>query len=397
MARYKVRTGTLDGKVFLKEVEASTLEEARSRIEEEGLVPLDVRSGGLSWLSIRRRISNSEFLVFNHGFLTLLKAGLQLVEVLETLMKSAGNQVLSAVLERVLKDLRSGKPLSEALRAHPVVFTSLYVSTIAAGERTGDLVPSVKGFIEFQKRMEAVKKKVISAASYPLILAGASFLVVAFLITYVVPSFAGAYMNSSAELPLGTRALMALSNFMKGNILFFPPAMVILFFLFFYYFRTSSGRALLDRLKLRAPGIGDIYKGYSVSKFTRTLGMLLRSGITLPEAMAMSKGVLDNSVLEKKLESAVRKVKEGGSASEAMAGTGFMPEITLRMFTAGERSASLQAMCEEIAEFHDQEVEHRVEVFTKLIEPALMIIMGLIIGAIVVLMYMPIFQLGARI
>ncbi|MBW7956959.1 MAG: type II secretion system F family protein [Deltaproteobacteria bacterium] len=396
MARFKVKTGTMDGRVFLKEVEAANIEEARSRLEEEGLIPLEVRSGGFSMSGFRSRVSGSDFLVFNQGFLTLLKAGLQLVEILETLQKSATSQALSAILERVVKDIKSGHPFSEALKAHPSVFPSLYISTIAAGERTGDLIPSIKGYIDFQKRMEAVRKKVVSAASYPMILAGASLLVVAFLITYVVPSFAGVYMSSESELSFGTRALMAVSDFMRANALFFPPAVFIAIFLLRYYLKTGSGRGFLDRLKLQAPGIGDIYRGYSVAKFSRTLGMLLRSGITLPEAMGMSKSVLDNSVLERKLELAVRKVREGGSASEAMAGAALMPEITLRMFTAGERSASLQAMCEEIADFHEQEVEHRVDVLTKLIEPALMIIMGLVIGAIVVLMYMPVFQLGAR-
>lgn len=397
MARYKVRTGTLDGKVFLREVEASNPEEARDRVEREGLVPIEVLSGRMTLFKGRARVRNSELLVFNQGFMTLLKAGIPLVEVIETLKKSSRNQALSAALDTVIEELRSGSPLSKSLGSSPEVFPLLYVSTIEAGERTGDLIPSIKGYIDFQKRTEAMRKKIVSSASYPLILAGASILVVSFLIAFVVPSFAGVYMNSGAELPLGTRALMAVSDFMKANFLFFPPALVIIFFSLRQYIRTGPGKVLLGRLQLAVPGIGELYRGYEVSKFSRTTGMLLKSGVSLVEALGMSKGVLSNAVLKEKLESVVLRVKQGGSMTDAVAGIDFMPEITLRMLSAGEKSASLQTMCEEIAEFHDREIEHRVEVLTSLLEPALMIIMGIIIGAIVVFMYMPIFQLGARV
>lgn len=384
----------MEGRVSSREVEARSPEEAKAVLREEGLVPMDA---GHALFSRGNGIARGELLLFNQGLHTLLKAGIQLIEAIETLRNNAHGRAFPEVLGRVAKDLRGGRPLSEALGAHPAVFPALYVSTIAAGERTGDLLPSIRGYMEFQKRSEAVRKKVVSAASYPLILAAASLAVVAFLMAYVVPSFAGVYADSGSELPLGTRLLLGASGAVKRNFIYLVPAAVAITLLLRSYARSGPGRDLLDRLKLTAPLVGGIYRGYAVSKFARTLGMLLRSGITLPEAMSMSKGVVANSLLEKRLSAAVKSVKEGGSAAAAIASAGFMPEITLRMFSVGERSASLQSICEDISEYHDQEVEHKVEILTNFIEPALMVIMGLVIGAIVVLMYLPIFQLGARI
>lgn len=398
MAKFMVRAGTLEGKVLLREVESDSVEGVRSMLDKDGLLPLEIRRRGLSvpaLLSRAQKVKGIDMLVFNQCLLTLLKAGLPIIEVLETLKSATRNTTLSRALDRVQNDLKAGKTISEAFLARPEAFPALYASTIAAGEKTGDLIPAIIGYIDFQKRTEEIRKKVFSSALYPLILAASSLAVVGFLLYFVVPSFAEIYLSSGAQLPLGTRVLISAAGFMQSNIIFL--AIFAAGFVFFLrkYLRIDHGRELLDTVKLRCPQLGGIYEGYSLAKFSRTLGMLLKSGVPLPEALAMSKGVLGNRVLERKLSGVIKSVIGGGSASAAMSACALLPEITFRMFSAGEKSASLQSMLDEIAIFHEGDIDYRVGILTGFLEPALMIIMGLVIGGIVVLMYMPIFQLGA--
>lgn len=396
MAKFSIRAGTLEGKLLVREMDASTPEEVRARIEEEGLLPIEIRPKGLTLASLKKGFRREELFTFNQGFVALLKAGLPLLEALEVMKKGGRNRVLSDALARVISDVKAGRTLSEALRANSTVFPDLYSSTIAAGERTGDLVTSIRSYIELQKRMEALRKKIVAAASYPLILAATSLVVIGFLVTYVVPSFAGVYLDQADELPLATRVLLEFSGFFKAYILYIALSGVAGVFMFRHFLRTPKGRALLERLLL-AGRMGELYRGYAISKFSRTFGMLLASGIPVAEAFAMSNGVIDNSLLRRRLSRALARVKEGSTLTDAIGGTGLLPDITMSMFSAGERSASLELMLAEIADFHDQDVEHRVGIITSLIEPALMIVMGLVIGAIVLLMYLPIFQIGARI
>lgn len=399
MAKFLVKAGTMEGKVLNRVIESDSVDGIRGMLEKEGLLALDIRQRSLSipLLKSGQKVKGIDLLVFSQGLVTLLRAGLPVVDSLDILRRGAKNVALAKALECVVRDIRSGKAISEALGLCPYAFPSLYSATVAAGEKTGDLIPAMLGYIDFQKRTEEIRKKVLSSALYPAILAFASLFVVCFLIYFVVPSFSAIYESSGAQLPLGTRVLMAVAHALKSHIVLIAAIAAGAVILITRYLRTEKGRGLLDTIKVRAPWLGEIYQGYAIAKFSRTLGMLLRSGVPLPEALRMSKGVLGNLVLEKKLEGVVDSVIGGGSASEAMEACGLLPEITLRMFNAGERSASLPQMLNEIAIFHEGDLDYKVGMLTGVLEPALMIIMGLLIGGIVVLMYMPIFQLGAGI
>lgn len=398
MARYRVKAATLEGKVFYRDIEAASPGEVGIRLEKEGLYPLNIRPRGLglAFLSGRGE-SKRELLVFNQGFSTLLKAGLSITESLEALKRNSSNARFSMAIEDALAGIRGGQSLSEAMRRRSEFFPDVYIASVAAAERTGDLIPAVRGFIEFQKRVEAIRKKVVSSATYPAVLAAASIIVVAFLLVYVVPSFAGLYSDAGAELPFPTRAFISVTHWIKGNFLYFLAAVAAVLAGLRFYLKTEKGTLFLDSMKLRLPRLGEVYRGYAISKFSRTLGLVLSSGMTLPEGLRLASGVLDNKVLEAKLDSVIRKTEEGSSVSEAFAAEGLLPDVPMSMFSVGERSASLPFILQEIAGYLDEEVGHRVDVLTDLLEPALMIIMGIIIGTIIVLMYLPIFQLGARI
>ena len=398
MGTYIVKVGTPEGRVFRREITADNTEQIAASLEKEGLYPISVRSRrSISLRRFRRKGSDhGNFLAFNQGFVTLLKAGLPVIECLDTLGRTAG-PFFSETIRDTIKRVRNGQMLSEAMAASPQIFSPLYTSIVSAGESTGDLVPSLKGYIEYQKRIEDIRKKVVSSVTYPAVLATASIFVIAFLIVYVVPSFASIYLDSGADLPLPTKLLIWLTQSVEKFLLLILLSIAGASISIFYYFSNENGRARLDSIKLAFPGIGEIYRGYAVSKFSRTLGMLLRSGLPLITGMKMAKAVFNNHVLEERLDRVIRKTRDGGNVSTAMEQEDILPEITLRMFAVGERSASLPDILDEISAYHDQEVDYKVGILTDMIEPALMIMMGIIIGTIVILMYLPIFQLGARI
>jgi type IV pilus assembly protein PilC len=402
MAFFKAKAATHEGNIIFKEIEARSSEEVRLQLEKEGLYPIEIRRAGMrsffgtSLFAGKSSLRRADFLIFNKGLISLLKAGLPVVNALETLRQRIESAYFMEVLKDTIDGVRGGKALSEAMDAHPGVFPPLYTATVSSGERTGDLVPAISSYVEYQKRMEAVRKKVVSCVTYPALLTAASISIIAFLITYVIPTFSRIYIEAGAELPLASSVLIAVAVFARKYFLLF----VMLFFaaaLFLRaYLKSERGALRLDRAKLALPRFGAIYRDYAVSKFSRTLAMVLRSGMHLIGALETSKRVLGNSVLEKEADGVIKRAKEGESVTDALAATSLMRDVTLKMFAAGEKSATLPETLSDIADFLDGEVDYRVGIMTTLIEPLLMVVMGLIIGTIVVLLYLPIFQLGAR-
>lgn len=402
MTKYRVKAATGQGRLVSKEFEVATKEELSTLLEREGLFALEVKTGGgvfaLPALKGRRRtVKSGEFLVFNKGLVALLKAGLPVVECMETLKSQASSEYFRGIVDEAIKGIRRGESLSEAMSRRPGVFTPLYTASVGAGERTGDLVPAITSYINYQQRIEAIRKKVVSSATYPAILTVASLAVIAFLIVHVVPTFSKIYLTAGAPLPLPSRILIAASSFTRRYVIVIAGGIFAAAFLLRAYGRSGGGRRSIDRIKLLLPQLGEIYLSYTIAKFARTLSMVLKSGVHLVHALEMSRGVLRNALLEEKLDYVIKRAKEGETVTGAMKDAGFMPPLTLRMFEVGERSASLSEILIDIASFHDEEVDHKVGIITNLIEPALMIIMGLVIGTIVVLLYLPIFQLGASI
>ncbi len=401
MTVFRVKAGTPDGRVLSRELEAASEEDAGQRLEKEGLFPIDVRPRGgvrsLFSLPGRPAAGFRDFLVFNQGFITLLKAGVPVLDSLDVLRRGCKSQRLAAAIGDAAEEIKNGSSIAESMMKHSEQFPAIYTSTISAGEKTGDLVPSISGYVEYQKRIEALRKKIVSAAMYPLALSGVSAVVIVFLLSYVVPSFAKIYLDSGAALPLPTLALLGATGFLKRHFVFIAAALLAGGFALRAYFNGSAGRRVLDRLKLSTPQLGEIYRGYAAAKFSRTLGMILKSGIPLVQALSMSKGVLGNAVLFEKLDRVIKKASEGAAVTRAIAEEGLLPDVALSMFGVGEKTASLPAILDDVAEFLEQDVNHKVGLITGLVEPALMVIMGLVVGAVVILMYLPIFQMGARI
>jgi len=399
MSRFMVKAATADGRVTSTEVEADSREEVELRLEREGLFPIEVRPRGtasvFSSLLTRRggRVKRSEFLVFNKGLVALLKAGLPVTECLDTLSHLVRNPAFRSAVNDAAGEIRNGRTFSEGLARHPEVFPALYTASIGSGERTGDLIPAITDYVVYQHRIEGLRKKVVSSLTYPAALTGFTSLIIIFLISYVVPRFAKIYGDMGGDMPLPSRMLMALSDFVVTFAPFIVLALASAAVLARLYLKSGPGRLMLDRVKLEFPQLGEIYRSYVVAKFARTLSMILRSGVHIIQALEMSRPVLGNLVMEERLERVITRAREGGSLTSAVSETGLMPEISLRMLGVGEKSASLPAMLSDIADYHDEDVDHKARIITSLIEPALMIVMGVFIGAIVLLIYLPIFYL----
>jgi type IV pilus assembly protein PilC len=402
MPIFKCKLGDETGKIVEKEIEAKDVNSLKERLEKEGWLLFGLTEKRLALPSAIRmpgagRVTIANFIIFNQELVALLKAGLPLLTSLDTLAEKEENSYFKELLRRVAAEVKKGAPLSEALEGAPRVFNKLYISSIKAGEKSGELGTNISRYISYTKRVEELKKKFASASIYPLILLSVAAIVILFLILYVVPSFSQVFIDSGTVLPIPTRILIGLTDFITNNILI----IAILAFISYPFFLVAKKRPeivrWLDIMKIKIPWIGETLKKYSIAKFCRTLATLLKSGEPLVTAIALSAGTLDNSHLEGNILLASERVKEGGSLADALEETGLVPSTALKMIMVGESSGALDEMFENVAELFEEEVDRRLNLVTTAIEPILMLLMGLVIAFIVVAMYLPIFNLAGAV
>jgi type IV pilus assembly protein PilC len=400
MSTYFCKIGTSDGRVLEKEFEADSRESLQESLEEQGFFVFKVRKASLQWFSRGQSggsLSGRRFLALNQEMQVLIRSGLPILQVLDTLVDRMEAGGLLNTLQEIRTDVKGGNSLSEAFGRFPKLFPHLYVASLRAGEQSGDLPITLARYIEYQKRVEAIKAKVRSATFYPALLAVAVTVVLGFLLLYVIPSFTQVYADANVQLPLLTRLVIALANGLVSGLPFWLPALLIGGFLLRSYARTDRGVLHVDRIKLRLPFFGVLLNEYALSTFCRTFATMLASGIPIVQAMQMARGTLNNRVLEQHLAEAIKRIREGSRISEALEQTGTFPIIALRMIGVGETSGSLVDMLTDVSEYYENEVERRLDRLTTLVEPLMMMTMGLLIGGIVVAMYIPIFQLAGTV
>ncbi len=401
MAIYTCKLGSSDDRIIEKEFEAADQETLRQSLEEQGFFVFEIRKKSFQLLMEkgigRRKVDAKDLLTFNQELLVLLKAGLPIIQALDTILEKSGKGGLPEVLGEVREDIKGGAALSDAFEKHPRVFSHLYVASIRAGERTGDLPQTLRRYIAFQKRVEGFRKKVVAAFVYPAILLTLASCVVTFLLLYVVPTFTKIFADAGSQLPLPTQVLIAFTSVLKRYILFLIGIIVAAIMLFRRWKMTDQGRFLVDGWKLRIPLIGNVISIYAVAGFSRTLATILGSGIPVVEALRMSVGTLNNKVLERRLLEAVIRVEEGTMMTTAMEKVGIMPPLALRMLGVGETTGALEEMLGEISDYFEEEIDRKLQFLTTVIEPAIFIVMGIIIGAIIITMYLPIFKLAGAV
>jgi len=399
MPNYLCKIGTADGRIVEREFEAVNKKALRASLEEQGFSVFSILSRSLheGISSSGRRISGRRFLTFNQEMLVLIRSGLPIMQVLDTLLERMEGGGFRNALRDIREELRGGSQLSEAFEKFPQFFPYLYIAAIKAGERTGDLPLTLERYIAYLKRVEAVRSKVKEASFYPALLGIVTTSVLSFLILWVVPRFSQIYADSNTQLPWVTRVLIAVSG---GIVKMLPLIIVVvvgLVLLFRLWARSERGRLIVDRFLLRVPFFGGLQLEYALSGFCRTLATVLQSGIPAVTALQMSRGTLNNRFLEGKMLVVTRKVEEGGEFSRALEETAIFPLLALRMIGAGEKTGALPEMLLEVSSFYESEVEQRLDRLTSLIEPLMMLVMGLLIGTVVVAMYIPIFQLAGTV
>jgi general secretion pathway protein F len=367
--------------------ETSALEQARA----QGLAVLSARPRRALPRLASPFAARFPLLLFSQELVALLSAGLSLPEVIETLAEKETRPESRRVFVALRASLYEGRSFSQALERLPETFPSLYVATVRAAERTGGIAEALGRYIAYHERLDAVRRKVVSASVYPAVLLGVGGLVVLFLLGYVVPRFAGVYDEVGRELPVLSRVLIEWGRLINANgavlalVLGAAVAAAVL--------AWGRLKALLGRLARRVPALGERLRVYHLARFYRTVGMLLRGGTPLVTAFGMVSGIMPEA-MRAQLADATQRVREGANLSGAMEATGLTTAVAARLLRVGEKSGEMAEMMDRIAVFHDEELARWIDLVTKLFEPLLMAVIGLVIGVIVVLMYLPIFELA---
>jgi general secretion pathway protein F len=381
--------------VVALELEAANAALAAEEARKQGLAVISLESRGLR-LPVVRRSKRFPTMLFSMELMSLLEAGLNLVEALQTLAEKDGHGERHDVLAGLIAAIHRGEPFSQALASFPQHFSPLYVATIKASERTGGMREALARYIAYQEELERVRKKIVSASIYPAILMVVGTLVVGFLMFYVVPRFARVYEDMATTLPFFSQLLLGFGNLVGHNAAALGATLVAMIGGAAWALSLPEVRGWLNVQLWRIPAVGSRMKTYQLARLYRTAGMLLRAGIPAVRALEMVHELL-SAHLRPALQRARTLVEQGQPMSAAMASAGLATPVAARMMAVGERSGDMGEMFTQIARFHDDEVARFIDWFTRAFEPLLMAVLGVSVGAVLVLMYMPIFELAGNI
>lgn len=395
---YRIDALDLAGHFVTIELPASTPEDAARLGTERGLQVLKVSVARAGWRSLLRVNLSASFSLqlFNQELLTLLDAGLLLVEALDVLIEKETRAEVRELIRSVLGSLREGASLSDALTLHSQAFPVLYVETIRSGERSGNLQQALRRYIGYQTQIDQFRKKILSASIYPLMLIGVGGLVVIFLVAYVIPRFSQILNETGRDLSFASQLLMSIGDTVDKNGAVFGVGFIALLAATAFGLTRPEFRAWLREGSWNIPLLGERMRVFQLSRFYRSLAMLLNAGIPLMSALNQVGGMLDIR-MQKKLAVARHAIGTGQLLSHALEESGLSTVIASRLLRVGERSGQMGAMLERVAEFHEEELNRWIDWASRLFEPLLMVFIGVIIGAVVVLMYMPIFELAGSV
>jgi type IV pilus assembly protein PilC len=390
---------TRQGEAQKGELVAKTREEVIAQLRKQNILVTSVqpksgeRKSGFP--SFGGGVGDKDIVIFTRQFSTMIDAGLPLVQCLEILSNQTENKTLAKTIGLVRADVESGATYADALRKFPKVFDDLYVNMVAAGEAGGILDTILNRLAKHIEKAMKLKKEVKSAMVYPGVIISVAVVVISVLMVWVIPIFASMFTDFGGVLPLPTRIVMFISGFMKSNIVYIVMGAVACGYGIKRFYGSPAGRKLVDKQALRLPVLGDLIRKAAVAKFTRTLGTLISSGVPILEGLSIVAKTSGNKTVEEALITARQSISEGKTVSEPLGQSKVFPPMVVQMIAVGETTGALDAMLSKIADFYDDEVDSAVGALTSLLEPMLMVFLGIVIGFIVIAMYLPIFQMGS--
>jgi type IV pilus assembly protein PilC len=400
MPIYKWEGKTLKGVAKKGDLDAPNEEALRIHLRQQGIIPTKVQARGKEIkisLLFKTKVKQRSIAIFTRQLATMIDAGLPLLKSLDTLSSQQENKAFKAILRGIKEDVEGGATFAGALRKHPDTFNELYTNLIVAGEEGGILDNILLRLSNYIEKAVALKKKVRSALVYPSVIVGVAIAVVMILIIFVIPVFEQMFKSAGQTLPLPTLIVLALSKFIKTYIIIIIPVAILLIFLIRKFYKTEKGQTLIDRLLLKLPVFGMLLNKIAVARFSRTLGTLVSSGVPILYGLNIVSKTSGNKIIEVALQNARASIREGETIAEPLNRSSIFPPMVIQMISIGESTGSLDTMLSKIADFYEEEVDIAVSNMTSLLEPFLMIFLGLVIGGVVIAMYLPIFQMASAV
>lgn len=392
MAEFVIKLADERGRMQEQVHSAATADELRHRFTQAGYYVYSVRPRGITGAA--RKIKLEPFLIFNQQFITLIKAGLPILNALHMLAQNQKNERFAAQLRNVADRVKTGESLSSAFDAQGA-FPPIYTTTLLAGERSGNLDEVLNRYLAFQRISLTFRKKLKASLIYPTLLIVLVFSLFIFLITFVVPRFALLYNQLGSKLPGITLAMLDFGKAAQHYAVFVLPALAIAIFLLFRWSRTESGSDVIDGIRIRLPIFGNIWLKYQVALFSRTLSTLLLGGLPLVPSLETAARSISSRRIGKAVASSVGSIREGKGLANSLKNTRIFPELSTEMIEVGESTGALPQMLNSVAEFFEEDVQTALTAALSLIEPAILIFMGIVVAIILIALYLPIFSMGS--
>ena len=394
---------TAQGRVLKGEREAINQQEVLAWLRGRRIQPMParVREKGkglereINIPGFRPKVKPRDVMIFTRQFATMIDAGLPIVQSLDILSQQTDNNLFRNTIRTIKQDVEGGSTLADALKRHPKVFDDLYVNMVAAGEVGGVLNTILNRIALFIEKADRLKRKVKGALIYPCTIIGVAVIVVAVLLIYVIPVFAELYGGMGKALPAPTQITINISNWVRANFHYMLGVIGIMIAAIRMYSKTEQGKMTIDRLLLRLPVIGDLIRKVAVARFSQNMSILLSSGVPILDGLAITAKTAGNKVVEKAIMNSRISISQGKTVSEPLAESKVFPPMVCQMVAIGENTGALDSMLKRVADFYEEEVDNAVANLTSLMEPVIMVVLGVILGGLVISMYLPIFQLGS--
>jgi type IV pilus assembly protein PilC len=382
------------GDIQSGEVDLATKDDVLAYLHRQRMIPVSVREKSKDFnISFGTGVSTRDIVIFTRQFATMINSGLPLVQSLDILAEQTENAPLRKTIQEVLYDVESGHTLADAMSRHPKIFTDLFVNMVAAGEAGGILDTILLRLAVFLEKSDALRRKIKGAMVYPAVIFGVAISAIVVLLVFVIPTFQNMFASAGIPLPLPTRVVIGMSAFLQGYWWALIAGIITIVVVFRQFYRTDAGELIVDRILLAFPILGDMQRKAAVARFTRTLGTLVSSGVSILEGLEITARTAGNRVIHDAVMGSRASIAGGETIAGPLKESGVFPPMVVQMINVGEQTGGLDAMLTKVADFYDEEVDRAVETLLSAMEPIMIVVLGVVVGGMIVAMYLPIFDM----